>query len=302
MEVEDVTRESLAAGRSAQQQRELPVRVRVLREVVVHDDRVLPVVEEVLAHRAAGERSHPLDRRRLLRGGGDDRRVLHRALVAELLVHLRNRRRFLADRDVDADDVRVLLVEDRVDQDRGLARLAVADDQLPLTAADIGHRVDRLDAGLQRLLYRLACDHARRFELQQAGFGRVDRAAAVERVPERVDDAAEQGVADRDARDLASAPHRLPLLHVLPLAEERGTDVVLLEIEREAHDAVLELEHLHRDCVLEPVRAGDAVTDLENGADLGEVGLDVVVLDPFLQDRGDLFRAQLHAYLPLTSS
>ena len=54
---------------------------------------------------------------------------------------------------------------------------------------------------------------------------------------------------------------------------------------------MLELEHLHRDRVLEPVRAGDAVADLENGADLGEVGLDVVVLDPVLQDRGDLFGA-----------
>ena len=56
-------------------------------------------------------------------------------------------------------------------------------------------------------------------------------------------------------------------------------------------DAVLELEHLERDAVLEPVHAGDAVADLEHGADLREIGLDVVLLDPLLQDRGDLFRA-----------
>ena len=67
---------------------------------------------------------------------------------------------------------------------------------------------------------------------------------------------------------------------MLPLAEERRADVVLLEVEREADDAVLELEHLHRDRVLEAVDAGDAVADLEHGADLGEVGLDVVLLDP----------------------
>ena len=35
-----------------------------------------------------------------------------------------------------------------------------------------------------------------------------------------------------------------------------------------------------RDAVLEPVDAGDAVADLEHGADLGEVGLDVELLDP----------------------
>ena len=78
----------------------------------------------------------------------------------------------------------------------------------------------------------------------------------------------------------AGAAHRLALLDLLPLAEERGADVVLLEVEREADDAVLELEHLQRDGVLEPVDAGDAVADLQDGADLGEVGLDVVLLDP----------------------
>ena len=71
-----------------------------------------------------------------------------------------------------------------------------------------------------------------------------------------------------------------PSLDVLPLAEERGADVVLLEVEREAGDAVLELEHLQRDGVLEAVDAGDAVADLQDRADLGEVGLDVVLLDP----------------------
>ena len=74
---------------------------------------------------------------------------------------------------------------------------------------------------------------------------------------------------------------------MLPLAEERGADVILFEVEGEADDAVLELEHLQRDCVLETVGAGDAVAHLQDGSDLGEVGLDVVVLDPFLQDRGD---------------
>ena len=117
------------------------------------------------------------------------------------------------------------------------------------------------------------------------------RAGAVERVAERVDDAAERAVADGDVDDGAGPLDRLALLDLLPLAEERDADVVLLEVERDPDDAVLELEPLERDAVLQPVHAGDAVTDLEHGADLGEVGLDVVVLDPGLQDRGDLFGA-----------
>ena len=41
----------------------------------------------------------------------------------------------------------------------------------------------------------------------------------------------------------------------------------------------------------EAVDARDAVAELEHGADLREIGLDVVLLDPLLQDRGDLFGA-----------
>ena len=78
---------------------------------------------------------------------------------------------------------------------------------------------------------------------------------------------------------------------MLPVPEQRRSDVVLLEVERDADDAVVELEHLHGDGALEAVDAGDAVTDLEHGADLGEVGLDGEVLDALLEDGGDLFRA-----------
>ena len=302
VEVEDVAGIRLASGRPTEEQRQLPVRVRVLGEVVVHHEGVAAVEHEMLGHRRAGEGRHPLDRGGLVRGRVDDDRVVHRACVAEPLVDLGDRRRLLTDRDVDADHVGVLLVQDRVDQDRRLAGRAVADDQLPLAAADVRHRVDRLDAGHQRLLHRLAVDDARSLELERPRLARLDRRPAVERVAERVDDAADQRVSDRDARDLAGALDRLAFLDELPLAEERRADVVLLEVERDAGDAVLELEQLERDGVLEPVDAGDTVADLEHAADLGEVGLDVVLLDPLLEDRGDLFWSQAHVCLAPSGS
>src|SRR4029450_3296671 len=110
-------------------------------------------------------------------------------------------------------------------------------------------------------------------------------------------DAAEQPGTARHARDRAGALDRLAFLDVLPVAEQRRADVVLLEVEREAGDAVLELEHLRREAVLEPVDACDPVPELQDGADLGEVGLDVVLLDSLLEDRGDLFRAKLQVVL-----
>src|SRR5439155_18100311 len=234
--------------------------------------------------------------------GGDDDRVVHRPLVLEQLVDLGDRRGLLPDGNVDADHVLPALVQDRVDEDRRLAGRAVADDQLALAAADVRHRVDRLDAGLERLLHRLAVDDARRLELERPPFLRLDRRPAVQRLPQRVDDAAGERLADGHARDAPGSLHRLTLLDLIPLAEKGRADVVLLEVEREAGDAVLELEHLHRDRALEAVDASDAVTDLEDRSDLGEVGFDVVLLDPLAQDRRDLFGTKLQIELLLMYS
>src|SRR5207248_7584774 len=114
-----------------------------------------------------------------------------------------------ADGDVDALHVLVVLVQDRVDRDRRLSSRAVTDDQLALAAADVRHRVDRLDPGLQRLLHGLALDDAGRLELERAALVALDRALAVERVAERIDDAAEQGRPHRDVRDAPGAAPRV---------------------------------------------------------------------------------------------
>ena len=123
----------------------------------------------------------------------------------------------------------------------------------------------------------------------------LDVALAVERVAERVDDAAEQRLADRDLEQLAGALDRVALDDLLPVAEEHGADVVGLEVQREAGDAVRELEHLERHAVLEAVDARDAVGDRQDGADLGQLGLaGVEALDAALEDGGDLVGLDLH--------
>src|SRR5262249_59443544 len=116
------------------------------------------------------------------RGRRHDDAVRHRAGLLQLLDHRLHRRLLLADGDVDADDLvgvlriaaaGALLVDEAVDDQRGLAGLAVADDQLALTAADRDPRVDRLDARLQRLLDGLPPGHRRRTSFDRAQIGVV---------------------------------------------------------------------------------------------------------------------------------
>ncbi len=62
--------------------------------------------------------------------------------------------------DINTEDAEALLIDDGIDGNGGLAGLPVTDDQLALAATDRNHRVDGLDAGLQRFANRLTGVHA----------------------------------------------------------------------------------------------------------------------------------------------
>ena len=285
MQIEDVAWIGLTSRRAPQQQRHLAVGVGVLGQVVIDGQGGLAVVEEVLGHRAARVGGEELDRRRLVGGGHDDDRVGQRACVLQGLGQLHDGRLALADGHVDADEVAILVVDDRVDGDRRLAGLAVADDELALAAADRDHRVDRLQTGEHRLLDRLALDDARGLVLGGARLGRADLALAVERIAERIDDAPEQLVAHRDLEQAPGALDRVAFGDLLPVAEQHRADVVGLEVERQAGHVVGQIEHLERHAVLEPVDTADAVGHRQHGSDLGEVGAGgVEAFDPALED------------------
>src|SRR5207253_2899146 len=122
--------------------------------------------------------------------------VVQRAALLERLDDLGHGRALLADGDVNAVElggliargVDLLLVQNGVDGDGGLAGLAVADDQLALPAADGGQAVDALQPGVHRLVHALARDDPGRLDVHAAALGDVgERALAVDRLAQRVD-------------------------------------------------------------------------------------------------------------------
>src|SRR6202030_934425 len=222
-----------------------------------------------------------LHRRRIGRGGSDHDRIFQRALLFQYLDELGNGRALLAHRDIDAvqldllvaGGVQRLLVQHGVERDRGLAGLAVADDQLALAAADRDQGVDRLQPGRHRLVHRLARDDAGRLDVDALALGRLDRALAVDGIAERVDDAAEQALAHRRVDDGAGALDGLAFLDLAVGTEDDDTDVVGFEVQRHAARAVFELDHLAGLDVVQPVDAGDTVADGQHLSDFGDLGL-----------------------------
>ena len=127
---------------------------------------------------------------------------------------------------------------------------------------------------------------------------RVDRALAVDRLAERVDDAAEQRLADRHLGDAAGALDLVAFVDLLRLAEDRGADVVLFEVQHHAVDVVRELEQLAGRGLVEAVDAGDAVAGRQHAAGLAHLDLALVLLDLALDDVADFRGANLHSLVP----
>ncbi len=143
-------------------------------------------------------------------------------------------------------------------------------------------------------LHRFARNDAGRLDVDAHALVGLDRTLAVDRIAERIDDTAEQALADGNVDDRAGALDGLPFLDLAVLAEDDDADVVGLEIERHAAHAVLELDHLAGLHVVEAVGAGDAVADREHLTDFGDFGLLAEVLDLVLEDGGNFCGANVH--------
>ena len=228
---------------------------------------------------------------------GHHHRVIHRAVLLELADHRRNGRVLLPDRDVDAPDARALLIDDGVDRDRGLAGLAVADDELALAPADRDHRVDGLEPGLHRLPDRLAGDHPGRDLLDGKPILGLDRAAPVDRLTEGVDHPSEHPSPHRNLEDPARASHHVSLGDVLVVPEHDGAHRVALQVQRETVGVAGELDHLALHHVAQAMNASDPVRQGHDAPFGPRLGPDLEAFDPFADEFADFRRAEFHYLL-----
>ncbi len=121
--------------------------------------------------------------------------------------------------------------------------------------------------GLQRLAHALALHHRRSLNLQCATGFRLDVAAAVNRLGQRVDHAAQERVADGHRKHLTGALDLLALFDLLEVAEDDGADAVLVEVERHAQHAAGELEQLLRHHRGQALDVRDTVAGVDDRTD-----------------------------------
>src|SRR5487761_1494839 len=224
--------------------------------------------------------------------------MLEGIVLLELAHHVGDGRLLLTDRDVDALHPGGLLVDDRVDRERGLAGLAIADDELALAAADRHHGVDRFVAGLYRLADRLAVDDPRRHALDRSRARGVDGTLAVDRPAERIDDAAEELSSHGHFEDTTGGLDLIAFAQVDVLAEHYRADGILLEVQRQAKGVARELQHLAVARIGQAMDAGDAVGDRHDRADVARLSNGFEALDPLLDEIADFACLDGHEMFP----
>ncbi len=285
MDIEYVARESLASGRLVGQERELAVGRGVFGEVVDDDERVAAAIAEIFGDREAGERGDPLQRGGSGGGGDDKDAALGRSELPRRLDNALNRGRALSDRDIDANHVRALLVDDRVDRDRRLAGGAVADDELALPAPERKERVDHENSGRHRFGDERPIDDRRRGPLDRMERLGGDRLVAVERAAERVDDAAEKSRADGHARDLAGRRDERADADLFAFVEDRRVDRLGLERQGVAHPPALEAQELAEPRLRQAGHLRDPVGDRLDPSDRLGLGLEIDAAQRFALGR-----------------
>ena len=164
---------------------------------------MLALIHEVLSHRRTSVRCDVLKWCRVGAAGGNHDGVIKRTVLSEHFNDAGDGRSTLTAGHVDADNASALLVQNRVNRNRGFTGLAVADDEFSLATTDGSHRVDGLNSGLERFLHRLTLGDPGRLPFDRPRLGSKNRTLAVKRIAERVDHASKQRGTDRDRQQLA---------------------------------------------------------------------------------------------------
>ena len=225
--------------------------------------------------------------------------MTHGAVLFELANHIGDRGGFLADGDVDTFDAGVLLIDDGIDGDGGLADLAVADDQFALAAPDRHHGIDCLETGLYRLIHGLPVDYPGGDLFQGVVELRIDRTATIDRVAERIDHPTFELGTDRNFEDATSAARLLSFRQLQIIAEDHRADRIPLQVQGHAVETTVKGDHLPVHHVAQAVDPYDAVGHGDDGSLILGLGGHIEPFDPLADQFADFRGIQLlHVVIP----
>ena len=201
---------------------------------------------------------------------------------------------FLTDSHIHAGHVLTLLIDDGIHRNSGLAGLAVADDQLPLTATDRHHGVNRFQAGLYRLINRFTRYHARRNFFNLVGHLGVNRTLAVYRLAQRIHHTSAQFRSNRNFKNTSGTFDRVAFSNMLIFTEHHRADRISLEVQCKAKSITGEFQHFTLHYIGKPVYTDNAVSDTDYGTFGSRLCQSLKVFDATTNQITNFGRVELH--------
>ena len=115
-----------------------------------------------------------------------------------------------------------------------------------------------------------------------------DRALVVDRLAQRIHDAADHGFANGHAHDASGALDLVAFFDLGVLAEQHHADLVFFQVHGDAGNVVRKLEQFSGHDFVEAVNAGDTVAQGDDRADFVHGNLGLVILDLLADQLRDL--------------
>ena len=238
----------------------------MLGQVIINHQHIPALGHKLLGHSAARVGGDELQRRGIGGPGIDHDGMGHRIIFLKDTDHLRHFALFLPDGYIDANQVAAALIDDGIQGNGRFAGGTVADNQFPLPPANGNHRIDSLDAGLHRRIYRLPHHHIGGGLLYRAGGGGIERPPAVQRPAHGIHDPANQGIAHRHLDNLAGGAYLMALFDGGGIAQDGRAHQVRLQVQGQPQDVAAEVQQFVGADALQALDAGNAVADLHHGA------------------------------------
>ncbi len=169
----------------------------MLAEVIVDDQGIPTGFHEIFANGTTGVRSDILHRGRFRSRSSYDDRMIHGLIFFQGSHNLGDAGALLPNSDINTNQIFVSLVDNGIDAQGRFARLAVANNQLPLPTPDRDHRVDTDNTGLNGPVNIAAFNHARGNSFQVVEGLTFNRSFAINWVTNSIDHTANQGITHR---------------------------------------------------------------------------------------------------------
>ena len=281
MQIENITGIGLATGRAFEHQRDLSVSHCVLREIVINDQGVHPIVHEPFTHGAPGKRYQILVGRRVGSCSADDNGVGEGTFPFEGVDDLSNVGLLLAHSHVNTIKGTIVLItrlfsclvltclgDDGVNTDRGLTCGTVTDDELTLTASNRNHRINCHDTGLHRLAYRLSGYNTRSDLFDGIMRFCLNGTFTIQGLAQSVDHAAQHCFADGNLKQFTRGLDFGAFFDVGVLTEDDGSDLGFLEVECQTGCSIAEIQHLIEHAIGQAFDFGHTVTDFSDNANV----------------------------------